>query len=316
MDVSASSAGWGPTSTVAMDVEMGSIPLDSQIRSSQWEASSQVHAPDSTPQCTSAATENDIEAAQGGQVAGELHWSFLPALPLPDLQRMRTEASVGCSTVLGIIMACVSITHLSVFKGSIDEPLQVLILSVIWTLVLIALLCLLGLVFGDPGVIARSEERCAPVPEGRIRELLASGTPLSSQPDVRNVEDATHGSYCVRCLVWRRHEEKAHHCSICQRCVRFHDHHCGVFGRCIAGQGFGGNMGYFKVIILTGTLGGVMTMTAAIVALYPMTKTEHAAIWVGIAIAIYCGISLLMGLGRMLCMSLRARTFLKVPSAA
>jgi len=89
-------------------------------------------------------------------------------------------------------------------------------LGAVWTAAIGALVCLTGLMFGDPGVITRSEERCKPIPHGLIRKQLLAGQGLSSA--IRNYDDPTHGSYCVRCLIWRRAADKAHHCSICQRC--------------------------------------------------------------------------------------------------
>lgn len=91
-----------------------------------------------------------------------------------------------------------------------------------------------------------------------------AGQTLESAGINTNYHDEIRGSYCVRCLVWRQRHERVHHCSICQRCVFDFDHHCGVFGRCIAGHGFRGNMGYFKIIIGTGTV-GVLTAVAAVV---------------------------------------------------
>ena len=77
-----------------------------------------------------------------------------------------------------------------------------------------------------------------PIPQGQVREQLLKGQRPTGF--LGNVHDQRLGSYCTRCLVWRRNDEQAHHCSICQRCVTNFDHHCGVFGRCIAGDGFGG----------------------------------------------------------------------------
>jgi len=191
----------------------------------------------------------------------ELPWSEFPAMPPPRLTSMRMEACGGCTTVLCIIAVCVGGTHWAVLSlGEMEDPLPPLFLSAIWAETLVALCCLAGLMFGDPGVVLRSEQRCKPVPDG-VADLLRAGQPIPA--DMRNIEDPVRGTFCVRCLVWRGSDEKAHHCSTCQRCVTDFDHHCGVFGRCIAGRGFRGNMGYFKVIIAM-ALVGIVTFVAAL----------------------------------------------------
>jgi hypothetical protein len=98
----------------------------------------------------------------------------------------------------------------------------------------------------DPGVVKRSPETCFPLPP-KVADLIEAGATSEQIQQLGNLH-GEKGSFCVRCLVWRGGDNvQPHHCSTCQRCVTHFDHHCGVFGRCIAGDGLRGNMGFFKV---------------------------------------------------------------------
>ena len=132
-----------------------------------------------------------------------------------------------------------------------------------WGCVGLAMICLLGLLFGDSGEIQRSPEICFPLPP-EVAQRLASGETLDG---LANITDEERGIYCVRCFVWRP-RYGAHHCRLCQRCTVDFDHHCGVFGRCIAGKGLSGNMKYFVGIIMAavlGEVGGIVFFLIAVV---------------------------------------------------
>jgi hypothetical protein len=207
-----------------------------------------------------AAAEEEEEGAALAPATAGLHWTVLPPMPQPRRGQMRSEASCGCVTVLGVIAACVGGTYLFVsVVGSWEFPH--IFHYIIGVEAAVAIICLLGLLLGDPGTLKRSEARCTPIPEGTIRDFLLQGKPVPTT--VGNFRDPARGTYCVRCLLWReKAEREVHHCRICQRCVVDFDHHCGVFGRCIAGRGLHGNMGYFKGVIAMGCLGTFTTMGA------------------------------------------------------
>ena len=170
----------------------------------------------------------------------------LPALPARHIWTMRREAVVGCSLVCLLVSLLVGLTQGVALAPdtAAPRPLFWTALALIYAEAAIAGLCLLGLMFGNPGEVKRSPQSCFPIPE-LVADRLSQGEPLDGLAN----PSSNGRSYCVRCLVWRPDELHAHHCSTCNRCVRHFDHHCGVFGRCIAGDGFGGNMGYFKTII-------------------------------------------------------------------
>ncbi|CAK9029135.1 Palmitoyltransferase ZDHHC11 (DHHC domain-containing protein 11) (Zinc finger DHHC domain-containing protein 11), partial [Durusdinium trenchii] len=162
---------------------------------------------------------------------------------------------------------------------------------------LVAVLCLLGLMWGDPGVVRRSRSNALPIPPP-AQEALQVGQSIEGLQNIKEGEDM----YCVRCCVWRRHGDSSkptwqsskiswmasfccddgmsnfHHCSTCQRCVANFDHHCGVFGRCIAGRGFGGNMGFFKTIIAMAMAGAVTCFASVIVLLIKQEEGSLLAV--------------------------------------
>ncbi|KOO23310.1 palmitoyltransferase zdhhc17 [Chrysochromulina tobinii] len=200
-------------------------------------------------------SDGDVEcrALRGrGQPNVEDDLAALPPLPEQDLCQMRAEASCGNSLVLFLIFLFVAPMQAYANTQANLTMLQRAWIFAIYAEAATAIFCLLGLMWDDPGTIKRTAENCFPLPD-IVAEKLANGQSLES---VGNVTGEDGRVFCIRCLVWRPDDGgNTHHCSTCQRCVCEFDHHCGVFGRCIAGDGCGGNMGYFKTLILMGVLG-------------------------------------------------------------
>ena len=219
-------------------------------------------------------TSRDVEAAVVPTV-----WtlSMLPPLPVPNHRQRSREARQGVFTVLYAIACCVGLTHgVGLTAGRITGGWWWFCLVAIYTMAAIALVCLVGILCGDPGVVPRSDATCFPIPEEVTRRISDE---RETHDNRSNIIDGNR-SFCVRCLVWRSHPDpnggsslcggspcaraKPNHCRICNRCVMHFDHHCGVFGRCIAGRGIQGNMKYFVTIIGVGYCAFFLSMVTAI----------------------------------------------------
>mmetsp|Transcript_8686 Transcript_8686/g.15645 ORF Transcript_8686/g.15645 Transcript_8686/m.15645 type:complete len:284 (+) Transcript_8686:44-895(+) len=207
---------------------------------------------------------------------------WLAAWPMSSLPAMPRRGAAYCGEALNGIVVVGGLCLLFVFlvdsaiaeeqeAGMDSTPVKVLD-SVAWWLIrlwaTIACFCTLYILFGRADVIYRSPQTCYPIPL-EVRSRLRASQPLIG---IANVEDTVGvldskdgsrqklGSYCVRCCVWRGPDAKAHHCSVCERCVANFDHHCGVFGRCIVD----GNMTCFYgniAMLMLGVLTTVFSMS-------------------------------------------------------
>lgn len=197
----------------------------------------------------------------------------LPPLPEPLHSQKRSEASMGTLLVVGITAILAAATFGAVLLNpEFPGPARWVFPFLICCEAVVAAICLVGLLCGDPGVVRRSPGTCSPVPR-EVAACLDAGEVLNVASNIV-VDEQT---YCVRCLVWRPKGSPVHHCRICQRCVADFDHHCSVFGRCIAGRmplrellrarvpQCPGNLKYFVGLISAGLAGGATGLCAAAV---------------------------------------------------
>ena len=139
--------------------------------------------------------------------------SQLPPMPTPDFSSMRSEACCGCSFVLSLTGALVGITYAYALKDS-GAPFTgtnwwEVAGSLIYVEAFIAVLCLAGLMFGDPGTLKRSPENCFPLP-AEIERLLSQGESVA-RPNFHDPD--TGRDFCTRCMIWRPNDSRCHHCS-------------------------------------------------------------------------------------------------------
>ena len=150
----------------------------------------------------------------------------------------------GALLVLTIIAVILGVSYAAALTV-MDKPVTWLILGLVCLEASIALACLGGVLFGDPGVIARSPETCFPLPEP-VAAMLRAGV---HRVDGMAPISENGRSYCCRCCVWRgdslgraaRRDEAAlrdedlewepeegdtHHCPDCERCIEDVYLHC------------------------------------------------------------------------------------------
>ena len=217
----------------------------------------------------------------------------LPPLPTPDYRTQYLERARGTGLVLSLIAVFVAATTSILQTAQVNEAFTWAGCSVIWAEAIVALICLAGIQLGDPGEVKRTDSTCLPIPTEVKRYLSGE---RADRP-LGNIDGDDGRVYCVRCFLWRPYDvvrHKVHHCRTCQRCVTEFDHHCGVLGRCIAGNQWRlrGNMCFFVGLIGCGQLGFWTFAAASSVAVVLRWGWPAFGIAVATSIGVFaCGVS-------------------------
>eukprot|EP00698_Gefionella_okellyi_P015584 TRINITY_DN4403_c0_g1_i1.p1 TRINITY_DN4403_c0_g1~~TRINITY_DN4403_c0_g1_i1.p1 ORF type:complete len:281 (-),score=23.83 TRINITY_DN4403_c0_g1_i1:369-1211(-) len=138
------------------------------------------------------------------------------------------------------------------------QPIYGFVVLIATLLLLLQQICFGRACLGNPGTVD--------VLPGSSGAYTAQATrDNDSDTETRMDEDGRilEGSFCLKCNTQR--PPRAHHCSVCGRCVRRFDHHCPTIGNCI-GEG---NYKFFLLFLfytvlfcafVFGTLGPQTTM--------------------------------------------------------
>jgi len=211
----------------------------------------------------------------------------LPPLPRPDVDRQRGQYAKGWGITTLYAALCLLATWYGnyLLDGIAPDWYLNFVTRAIAVELVVAYISLILIWFLPDGKLERTMENAFPLPEA-VAEKLVKGEPLIFDT---NIHDQDIGKYCVRCFLWRRKDHKNrrvdtgavtlfyasnrfHHCSVCNRCVFHFDNHCENGGRCVAGDGFGGTLGAFRILTFQGTLGPA---TAALVLFPGLWYTEY-----------------------------------------
>ncbi|XP_061768645.1 zf-DHHC domain-containing protein isoform X2 [Nerophis ophidion] len=159
-------------------------------------------------------------------------------------------------------VVCLVLTYFSVFYADYVVVQYVLIPAYsdsVWCtlhgsafniILLLLLACHAKAVFSDPGVV--------PLPETAL-----DFSDLRSQSSRINDRGCEGWTVCSRCETYR--PPRAHHCRVCQRCIRRMDHHCPWINNCVGEL----NQKYFiQFLFYTG-----------VASLYSMLLVVSAWVW-------------------------------------
>ena len=133
---------------------------------------------------------------------------ILPPLP-PPLKTRNLEFCCGATTILTCVAVAAGVAVAVIFAPSSNlSPAAKIVCAVLVGFeCLVAIISLLVIGFGDPGIVKRTPATTNPIPKD-VAERLRAGEGLDG---LQNFVDESRGVYCVKCCVWR--PRNAVHCT-------------------------------------------------------------------------------------------------------